>query len=176
MGSGGRVPPSTVIENDATGDVETSGTFDPANDGIDFWESLEGMRVQINDAAVVGPSSRFGEIAVVPVGRSVRTARGGIVLQAADANPERVSSLDDAVAPVPRANVGDTLRRRHRRRARLQLRQLQAAAHRLADGAQRRPRSGRPRAARPAQLSVATFNVENLAPTDPQTKFDALAQ
>jgi predicted extracellular nuclease len=26
------------------------------------------------------------------------------------------------------------------------------------------------------QLSVATFNVENLAPTDPQTKFDGLAQ
>src|SRR5205085_10463980 len=42
-GSGGRIPPSGVIEDDAaSGDVETSGTFDPANDGLDFWESLEG--------------------------------------------------------------------------------------------------------------------------------------
>lgn len=42
VGTGGRVPPSSVIEDDANGSVETSGVFDPANDGIDFWESLEG--------------------------------------------------------------------------------------------------------------------------------------
>ena len=36
------MPPSTVIEDDATGSVETSGIFDPATDGIDFYESLEG--------------------------------------------------------------------------------------------------------------------------------------
>jgi cation transporter-like permease len=48
IGSGGRVPPTTVIDDDASGDVETSGVFDPANDGIDFYESLEAMRVQIN--------------------------------------------------------------------------------------------------------------------------------
>src|SRR5262249_34586118 len=38
VGSGGRVPPSEVIEDDATGNVETSGVFDTATDGIDFWE------------------------------------------------------------------------------------------------------------------------------------------
>ena len=37
------MPPSTVIDDDSTGDVETTETFDPANDGLDFWESLEGM-------------------------------------------------------------------------------------------------------------------------------------
>ena len=36
------MPPTTVIEDDATGDVETSGVFDPASDGIDFYESMEG--------------------------------------------------------------------------------------------------------------------------------------
>ncbi len=57
VGTGGRVPPTEVIEDDATGDVETSGVFDPALDGIDFYESLEGMRVQLNDAVAVGPSN-----------------------------------------------------------------------------------------------------------------------
>ena len=31
VGVGGRVPPTTVIEDDATGDVETSGSFGPWN-------------------------------------------------------------------------------------------------------------------------------------------------
>ena len=30
VGAGGRVPPTSVIDDDATGSVETSGTFDPA--------------------------------------------------------------------------------------------------------------------------------------------------
>jgi hypothetical protein len=50
-----------VIEDDATEDVETSGTFDASLDGIDFWESLEGMFLQLNDAVAVGPRSGFGE-------------------------------------------------------------------------------------------------------------------
>src|SRR5207302_3225407 len=37
VGTGGRVPPSTVIEDDAIGgDVETSGTLDPASDWLDL--------------------------------------------------------------------------------------------------------------------------------------------
>ena len=54
VGLGGRMPPTEVIEDDATGSVENTGVFDPATDGIDFWESLEGMRVQLNDAVAVG--------------------------------------------------------------------------------------------------------------------------
>ena len=67
IGTGGRIPPATVIEDDATGDVETSGTFDPATDGIDFYESLEGMLVQVNDAVAVGPTSDFGSNREIPV-------------------------------------------------------------------------------------------------------------
>jgi hypothetical protein len=54
IGAGGRVPPTSVIDNDATGSVETSGTFDAATDGIDFYESLEGMRVQVNHPVASG--------------------------------------------------------------------------------------------------------------------------
>src|SRR6266511_726587 len=57
VGTGGRVPPGEVIDDDASGSVETSGSFDPATDGIDFYESLEAMRVQLNDAVAVGPTS-----------------------------------------------------------------------------------------------------------------------
>ncbi len=109
-------PPTTVIEDDATGDVETSGVFDPASDGIDFYESLEGMLVQVNDAVAVGPTSDFGSNREIPVvvdngaNAGVRTARGGIVIQPADFNPERII-LNDWIAggpTLPPVNVGDS--------------------------------------------------------------------
>jgi uncharacterized protein len=109
LGTGGRVPPSDVIEDDATGAVETSGAFDPASDGIDFYESVESMRVQVNDAIAVGPTSGFGEIPVVGDGGAnagIRTVRGGVVIRPSDFNPERIF-LDDTLAPTPVVNVGD---------------------------------------------------------------------
>ncbi|HEV8648752.1 MAG TPA: endonuclease/exonuclease/phosphatase family protein [Actinomycetes bacterium] len=109
VGAGGRVPPSMVIEDDASGSVETSGVFDPASDGIDFYESLEGMRVQVNQALVVGPRNQFGEIPVVGdqgAHAGVDTVRGGIVIRPEDFNPERII-LDDTLLATPVANVGD---------------------------------------------------------------------
>jgi predicted extracellular nuclease len=105
-------PPLEVIEDDATGNVETSGIFDPAFDGIDFYESLEGMRVQVEDAVAVGPRNRFGEIAVVGEewNAGLRTPRGGIVVRPTDFNPERVIVDDENFRPAastPDANVGD---------------------------------------------------------------------
>ncbi|MGT2742673.1 DUF6359 domain-containing protein [Streptococcus plurextorum] len=44
-----RVFPSNIIDNDGF------ATFDPSEDAIDFWESLEGMVVAIDDAKVIGP-------------------------------------------------------------------------------------------------------------------------
>jgi len=109
VGVGGRVPPSMVIEDDATGSVETSGVFDPGSDGIDFYESLEGMRVQVNQALAVGPRNGFGEIAVVgdqSAHAGVDTVRGGIVIGPQDFNPERVI-LDDTLVATPVVNLGD---------------------------------------------------------------------
>jgi len=109
LGAGGRIPPSMVIEDDATGSVETSGVFDPAQDGIDFYESLEAMRVQVNDARVVGPRSQFGEIPVVgddSATAGVDTVRGGVVISPDDFNPERII-LDDTILATPVVNVAD---------------------------------------------------------------------
>jgi uncharacterized protein len=112
IGAGGRTPPTTVIEDDTTppeNNVETSGVFDPATDGIDFYESLESMLVQVNNAVAVGPTSGFGEIEILAdngAGASVRTSRGGILIRPNDFNPERIF-LDDTLGSVPVVNVAD---------------------------------------------------------------------
>jgi uncharacterized protein len=174
VGDGGRVPPSTVVEDDATGDVETSGTFDPAADGLDFHESLEGMRVTVAEAVAVGPTNRFGEVPVVSGGAAgVRTPRGGVVLREDDANPERFL-LDDALADTPTADVGDGL-------APVtgvldysfgMTKLLVESTPAVTDGGLARETTD---AAGAEQLAVSTFNVENLDAGDPQAKFDALA-
>ena len=109
IGAGGRLPPTDVIDDDATGDVNTSGTFDAATDGIDFYESLEGMRVQVNDAVAVGPTNAFGEVPVVgddSASAGIDTIRGGVVIAPDDFNPERIL-LDDTLMPTPIVDVGD---------------------------------------------------------------------
>jgi predicted extracellular nuclease len=103
IGYSGRVPPSAVINDDGAGNVESQppAIFDAAADGIDFYESLEGMRVQINDAVVIGPTNSFNETWVVGdngVGSSPLTARNGILIQPGDFNPERIQ-LEDPLYP-----------------------------------------------------------------------------
>ncbi len=175
VGSGGRVPPPAIIDNESTGDVETRTTFDPADDGIDFWESLEGMRVEIDTPQVVGPTNSFGELFVVPAGSSVRTTRGGIVAQAGDFNPERVE-IDDVISATPIVNVGDRLAGKvigpldysFGNYSILPITTPVVKPGKLAPETTTGVTSAK-------QLEVATFNVENLAPGDPQSKFDGLA-
>ena len=130
VGVGGRVPPTTVIEDDATGDVETSGTFDPASDGIDFYESLEGMRVQVNNAVVGRPDQRLRRD--LRAGRRrrrsrVRTHAAASSIRPTDFNPERIQSRRHARCQLhAERQRRRPLRRQPRRRRRLQLRQLRA--------------------------------------------------
>ena len=67
LGAGGLIPPTQSSRTMPAGSVETTGVFDPANDGIDFYESLEGMLVQVNDAVAVGPRSDFTSNREIPV-------------------------------------------------------------------------------------------------------------
>ena len=108
MGQNGRTLPAAVIEDDAL------TSFDPASDGLDFYESLEGMRVQVNDAIVVGPSTADGDFWVLADGAAnagPRTDRGGVYAQADDANPERIrvsGELRYATANMPAVTAGAT--------------------------------------------------------------------
>jgi predicted extracellular nuclease len=177
IGTGGRVPPSVVIEDDATGSVETSGIFDPETDGIDFYESLEGMRVQVNNPVVVGPTNRFGEIFVLGddgENAGVRTTRGGIAIRPDDFNPERIQ-LDGTLVATPVVNVGD-----HFSDSAVgvlgysfsNFEVLITSPLTAVPGGLTREVTGD---STEYQLSVSTFNAENLSPNDPPGKFETQA-
>jgi len=109
IGEGGRIPPTEIIDDDTNGFISEKVLFDPENDGLDFYESLEGMLVQVNDAVVIGPTNTYKEIVVIAdAGKNagLRTARGGIVIQENDFNPERIM-LDDKLEATPFVIVGD---------------------------------------------------------------------
>lgn len=176
-----RIAPQQTVKADNPGNIETSGTFDPSRSAIDFDESLEGMRVELDDAVAVGPTNpSYGETPVVP-GQNVsatRSVHGGVVYGGYDQPNAMRLILDDSLLPkgaVAAANVGDV---------------YQGATvgvldytfgnyHLLATSVGTAQSAGLQRetttAAGRGQVAVATFNVENLAPSDPQTKFDRLA-
>ena len=177
IGAGGRTPPTQIIDNDATGSVETSGTFDAATDGIDFYESLEGMRVQVNNPVASGPTNGFGEIPVLVdngVGAGPRTARGGVLVRADDFNPERII-LDDVLAATPAVNVGDT--------APVAMGVMDYGFGNFKLLVTTTPafvNNGllpevTPPATSSDQVTLASFNVENLRPGDSAAKFNTLA-
>jgi len=177
VGPGGRVAPTMVIEDDATGNVENSGVFDPASDGIDFYESLEGMHLEVQNAVATGPRSDFGEIPILPAngaGAGVRTNRGGILLRSNDTNPERIF-LDDVLAPTPVMDVGDTIPGSLFGVLDYSFGNFKL----LVTSAPTAQRNGLARevtaTASHKELSIATFNVENLSPVDPPSKFAELA-
>ncbi|NEQ85648.1 MAG: nuclease, partial [Moorea sp. SIO2I5] len=101
-----RTVPTEIIDDDGLTD------FNEATDSIDFYESLEGMRVQINNAVAVAPTNRFGEISTVPgdVNATGVNNRGGITISDGDFNPERIQ-IDDTLlnGTSPIVNVGDEL-------------------------------------------------------------------
>lgn len=176
IGAGGRVPPQTIIDDDASGSVENSGTFDAATDGIDFYESLEGMRVQLNNVVAVGPTNGFGEIPVVGdngVSSALRTPRGGLVIRPSDFNPERIL-LDDLLAPTPLVNVGDTapVVRGVMDYGFGNFKLLVTASPSFANNGLTPEITA---ASTVDQLTIGSFNVENLNPGNPPSKFNTLA-
>jgi endonuclease/exonuclease/phosphatase family metal-dependent hydrolase len=176
VGKGGRRPPDSVLDDDGL------RWFEPDFDGIDFWESLEGMRVELGPATVVGPTSRHGDVVVVAdseVGASDRTAVDGVLLRPGDENPERLTVDTYRLGEVPSAAVGDRLEGNL-----VGILDYRFGTFRLL-AMQTFPRSvARPRAAPggsalkggKASLTIATYNVENLAPSDDVERLRRLAR
>ncbi|MDQ0247118.1 putative extracellular nuclease [Bacillus fengqiuensis] len=105
LGEGEYILPTTIIDNDRFSE------FDPKEDGIDFFESIEGMYVQVANAKIVGPTDKNGEIKVVPGNQPIDamyTTAGGILLEEDDANPERITIDDIIVKDEPQVKVGDS--------------------------------------------------------------------
>ncbi|SNS04849.1 endonuclease/exonuclease/phosphatase [Actinomadura mexicana] len=175
LGAGGLRPPGVV--DHGLGNVERGGAFDTRRDALDFYEALEGMRIELRDAVAAGPS-RYGEVPVLPsggAGARPRTARGGILLRDGDANPERVI-LDDALAPLPGMDVGDRLPGANAGVLDYSYgdyKLLLTATPRRAPGGLAREAT---RAQRPGELAVATAGLDGLGPDAPAARFDAAAR
>jgi len=178
LGTGGRIPPAAVIDDDATGDVEISGTFDPLTDGIDFYESLEGMLVQVNDAIAVAATNNYGEIAVVGdsgVNAGALSPRGGLVIQDGDLNPERILVDDTIITSEPKIVTGSVfdapiigvMDYTFGNFKLFNTTPLSVLGNTL-------PHEVSTLTAEEDQITVATYNVENLDPTDVD-RFAALA-
>lgn len=90
LGKNGRAIPSEVIDNDGF------TVFDPEEDAIDFYESLEGMRVRLESPAVMSPTWTSSQIMNIPTRidngeEEVFTPAGGLVLkQEGNLNPQRL--------------------------------------------------------------------------------------
>lgn len=132
LGENGRLPSNdTVISADELPvNLQTDpGEYDPENDAIDFFESLEGMRVTVEDAVAVSPTRVFNRFSAEAFtlpnqGANVSpddalTDRGTLNLvsgpdNTGDQNPERIQIqfdpdlLPDGFEP-PGLNVGDQL-------------------------------------------------------------------
>jgi predicted extracellular nuclease len=109
IGVGGRTPPTQNIDDDGL------AVFEPESDAIDFYESLEGMRVRIAGPRAVSARNAFDEIFVVADDGALATGlndRGGITIAPGDFNPERVQvQLDATLLPGfdPQVTTGDRL-------------------------------------------------------------------
>lgn len=75
--------PRDVIDNDQFGE------FDPQEDAIDYWESLEGMRVSFSGVKATAPQA-YGDISGVLDTRVTDTANGGVLITASDYNTDRI--------------------------------------------------------------------------------------
>lgn len=183
LGTGGRAIPTQIIEDQA-GDVETGGlTFDPASDGIDFYESLEGMLVTINNPVTSSPTLTANSIWVLAdngANATGRTSRGGIAISANDFNPERILLYSGGGGSFPVISFAGIS-------VNAAISSLTGVMDYFGGDYEVLPittvtitpstlaREVSPLAPTTNQLTVATFNVENLDPGDGALKFSNLA-
>lgn len=171
IGEGGRTPPAEVIDDDA------GKQFDPQKDGLDFYESLESMLLQIDSAVVVAATNAYNETAILPGGVGQAgpfTVRGGLLLRIDDQNPERIL-LDDGLRPVPDAVTRDRLAAPV-----VGILDYSFGNYKFQPTMKTSFTSGNlkreiARPAREGELVIASYNVENLDARDNPNRFTDLA-
>ncbi|MCD9873909.1 endonuclease/exonuclease/phosphatase family protein [Streptomyces guryensis] len=188
VSTGNAVPAPTVIDAKSVparyapaGDTAASGsinglTLQPSTYALDYYESLEGMNVQVADARVVTATDPYSELWVTVKAHEHRTPSGGTLYGSYDSQNTgrlQIQSLG-ATADFPKANVGDMLT--GTTAGPLDFNQFGGytlVANQLgtlkSGGLQRETTKKQSR----GELAVATYNVENLDPSD--KTFDAHA-
>ncbi|WAZ20906.1 endonuclease/exonuclease/phosphatase [Streptomyces cinnabarinus] len=181
VSSGNAVPAATVIDaksvpsayvpagDSAAGNSVNGLTLQPSKYALDLYESLEGMNVQVSDTRVVGATDPYTELWVTVKPWENRSWRGATVYgsyESQNTGRLQIQSLG-AVADFPKANVGDTLTGTTAgpldynqfggyTLIASQLGTLKSAG--LKRETTEKQRNG--------ELAVATYNVENLDPSD----------
>jgi len=85
-------------------DSDGLAVFNPETDAIDYYESLEGVLVQINNPKIVSPVS-YDDLIVIPGTMDATNDFGGLAITSTDYNPERITlNLNDGSL---KANAGD---------------------------------------------------------------------
>ncbi|MFE0775114.1 endonuclease/exonuclease/phosphatase family protein [Streptomyces sp. NPDC058861] len=176
------VPGAYAPAGDPAADGSINGlTLKPRKYALDYYESLEGTNVRIGTSRVVGATDPYSELWVTVKPWENANRRGGTVYGSyEDQNTGRLqvqSLVPTAQQPFPKANVGDVLAGATEGPLdfnqyggyTLTARTLGTVVDR---GLERETTDRQHR----NELAVATYNVENLDPSDPQEKFDALAK
>ena len=167
--------PDTYAPTTDSGNVESIDPVDPSRSALEFWEAHEGMLAEVDNARVVGPGKpQFGEIYVTTKPAEQATYRGGTYVDSYDMPSGRLLITTNN-GTVPAANVGDELTGATVGPVDWSTFGGYDIAASTLGGYQDnnlQPTLATPQAA--DQLAVATYNVENLAPSDPQSKFDTL--
>lgn len=193
LSSGNALPEATAVneytvpaEYAPAGDPAAGGSInglplDPSHYALDYYESLEGMDVRIGTSRVVGATDPYAELWVTVKGWENAAKRGGTVYgsyESQNTGRLQIQQLAPlAQQPFPVANVGDRLT--GTTQGPLDFNQfggytLVARTLGTVKAGTLAPEKTKAQAAN--ELAVATYNVENLDPTDPQEKFDALAK
>src|SRR6202012_5841705 len=168
--------PDTYAPDLGGGNIEST-TIQPSRSALDFYESIEGMRVEVDNARVGGPSDSFAEQYITTKPAQNVSFRGGTLLTGENATPSGRLEVVAADGSNPEVNVGDVFTGATVG----PLDYSQFGGHFMAAttlGAVQDNRLAPVVATAPPkkQLSIATYNVENLAPSDPASKFAALGQ
>ncbi|WP_328945290.1 endonuclease/exonuclease/phosphatase family protein [Streptomyces sp. NBC_00250] len=176
------VPDEYAPEGDPAAGGSINGlTLDPETYALDYYESLEGTNVRIGSSRVVGATDPYSELWVTVKPWENRNWRGGTVYgsyESQNTGRLQIQSLTPiAQQPFPKANVGDRLT--GTTEGPLDFNQFGGytiTARTLGtvvdQGLERESTDKQHK----NELAVATYNVENLDPSDPQEKFDALAK
>jgi predicted extracellular nuclease len=173
----GSVP--TAMAADAKGGDIEARTLKPAKFALDFYKSHESELVEVDNARVIGPTDAYGELYVTTKPNVDRTPSGGMIYPSySDRDTGRLE-----VAPIPggptapEATVGDTLT--GTTSGPLVYSEYGGYELEATTIGSLTPGALQPGVTTPQktnQLAVATYNVENLAPSDPATKYTALAK
>lgn len=155
--------------------------FDPRTDAIDLFESLEGMRVSIAPASVVGPTSRYREFAVLPddliAPNAVRTRRGGLAAVGALETVRPFLVVPRPGGDAPDVAVGDRFEQPITGVLDYAFGTFRVLAEPLPKPVvARRPQVSAALAIPAERLRLATYNVENMSVRSEQAKFERVAR